>query len=166
MKGKRATTLGRGDRDLFSTKSTPWFLFIIIGNSPSPDAYSLPSDFTPSTKKGFQFGISREAYAKVYTEAATPISTISPGPGAYNVLKDPGSLSPKYSMRLKTANPEANTTIKIVPGPGQYALPNVINGKGNVIYSKFRSSAATLFNPPCSVRMKESRKLPSFHIHR
>lgn len=78
-----------------------------------------------------------------------------PGPGTYNVIGAPGKDSPKFSMRTRTADASGQTTARIVPGPGNYPIVPCISPKGNFMFSKYRNSAATLFNPRCSTRFKE-----------
>lgn len=41
------------------------------------------------------------------------------------------------------------------PGPGTYQPIPSISPKGHQFFSRFESSGATLFNPPCSARFKE-----------
>ena len=125
-----------------------------LGTSPSPGSYVLPSDFELSTKKGFQFGIGRDAYAKVYLESSPTLGTSAPGPGTYVADKTLGKSSPKFTMRVRTPNSELLPASRAVPGPGQYPMMPSINPKGSFVYSKYRNSAATLFNPVSSVRFK------------
>lgn len=63
----------------------------------------------------------------------------------------------RYTMRMRTPNPYMITSPKFVPGPGHYPLTSAINARGNFVYSKYRNSSATLFNPPSSARFKELR---------
>jgi hypothetical protein len=70
-------------------------------SGPPPNSYKLPSDFDLLRKKGRSFGISRDAYAKVYAEAH-PISDQSvPGPGSYHPKELIGNESLKFSIRAK-----------------------------------------------------------------
>jgi hypothetical protein len=123
----------------------------LLDHSPAPNIYQLPTDFTKSGKKGPQFGLGREEINKINFSAYT---TKVPGPGAYNTIPPAGFGSPKFSMRVKTADCTTHTTAKIVPGPGNYPIMPSINPKGHYMFSKYKNSAATLFNPPCSVRFK------------
>ena len=65
-----------------------WFLLTdhIVDNSPSPGSYRLQSEFDPESSmnksKAFSFGISREAYEKVYIPSQkTSVQKDIPGPG-------------------------------------------------------------------------------------
>jgi hypothetical protein len=131
-----------------------------IGRSPSPDKYTLPSDFVKDGKKGPMFGCGRDAYTKVFVKESPAYSVAVPGPGTYDVLQHRQDHQPKFSMRVKTADPQANTTNKAAPGPGQYSIMPAINSRGTFLYSKYRNSAATLFNPKSSVRFKDVRTTP------
>jgi hypothetical protein len=93
---KRTTSFGFGSRGTPSLRQ----------NSPPPGTYKVPSDFEFTTKKGnaYSFGISREAYAKVYTESHVPGDKAIPGPGSYNVFKAPGADASKFSFRSKAGD--------------------------------------------------------------
>ena len=93
----------------------------------------------------------------MFVKESPAFSVAVPGPGTYDVLQYRRDRSPKFSMRLRTADPQANTTNKAAPGPGQYAIMPAINARGTFLYSKYRNSAATLFNPKTSVRFKDVR---------
>lgn len=43
------------------------------------------------------------------------------------------------------------------PGPGTYKSITAITQRGNQFVSKFESSKASTFNPPCSARFKDRR---------
>ncbi len=128
-----------------------------LETAPPPTSYNLPSDFVSEGKRGHQFGCGRDAYAKVFVKESPAFSVAVPGPGTYDVLGYRKGKSPKFTMRLRTADPTANTTDKAAPGPGEYTLVPAINARGTFLYSKFRNSAATLFNPTSSMRFKDSR---------
>jgi len=49
---KRAAAIGFGNKTTICAKN----------NSPSPDKYDKPSDFSKSPKKGQTFGVSRESF--------------------------------------------------------------------------------------------------------
>ena len=80
---------------------------MLIG-SPSPDSYRLGSDFDPgssviSTKKAFTFGISREAYEKVYIPSQKQsVEKNLPGPGHYTLLNSIGNEGKKYTLQGRT----------------------------------------------------------------
>eukprot|EP00830_Metopus_es_P001488 TRINITY_DN11284_c0_g1_i1.p1 TRINITY_DN11284_c0_g1~~TRINITY_DN11284_c0_g1_i1.p1 ORF type:complete len:313 (-),score=29.65 TRINITY_DN11284_c0_g1_i1:22-960(-) len=146
-KDNRKTTLGIGPRNTLMLKNI----------SPSPGTYPLPSDFTKDKKKGFQFGIGRDAYSKVFYKESPPQSTTAPGPGTYASTNSALKSSPKFSMRTRTAEFGIAASSKGIPGPGQYQLPTSIDPKGRYQFAKYRNSAATLFNPPSSVRFKDTK---------
>ena len=91
----RTTTFGIGTRARL-TKSDC---------SPPPNTYTLPSDFDRSSQKGrvFSFGISRDAYARVYVKAHPAPDLGLPGPGTYSVREIPGKDALKYSLRPRTS---------------------------------------------------------------
>lgn len=130
---------------------------MIIVRAPPPNTYDLPSDFQKGGKKGPQFGLGRKEVSKAYLKTAPPFGNGAPGPGAYNTIKAPGKDTPKFTMRAWTADPTLISTSKTVPGPGTYPIMSSINEKGNFMWSKYRGSAATLFNPKTSVRFKKLR---------
>ena len=76
--------------------------------SPSPDSYRVISDFDPgqsvvSTKKAFTFGVSREAYDKVYIPSQKiSVEKNLPGPGQYTLLSSIGYEGRKYSLQGRT----------------------------------------------------------------
>jgi len=128
----------------------------------------LPSDFENIRTKGkvFSFGISREAYHKVYAKEQPPADLSLPGPGAYDVREVPGRDAKKTSFRPKTTNPSIFSIMQFsivflmfpkTPGPGSYDLLPGISPKGQQFLSKFESSRAAAFNPPHSKRFAEIR---------
>ena len=74
---------------------------------PCPGTYDMPSDFDGSGSmnmtKAFSFGISREAYEKVYvpTQKGNPDKSM-PGPGSYTLLSTLGREARKYSLQGRT----------------------------------------------------------------
>lgn len=96
---KRTTSFGHGYRTDFTKRDT----------SPPPNIYKLPSDFDKKKEKGLSFGISREAYAKVYHEVQPSNDQSVPGPGQYpakNFIG--GNEGCKFSFRPKTKIPSCN----------------------------------------------------------
>jgi hypothetical protein len=81
--------------------------FILRAPSPPPNTYKLPSDFDEERQKGkmFSFGVSRNAYAKVYSQANLTADPTLPGPGAYSVRGVPGKNATKFSL-----GPKLNTS--------------------------------------------------------
>ena len=70
---------------------------------PDPTSYQLSSSFNIDTKsKAYTFGISREAFRKVYVTGARPRDPSIPGPGTYAIPKLVGLEGTKYTFRPKT----------------------------------------------------------------
>eukprot|EP00347_Sterkiella_histriomuscorum_P017541 403348945 len=145
MKSTRAAGLGYGSRNAFNIRN----------DSPSPTNYNLKSEFTKSpSNKAFSFGISREAYSKVYIKENPLADASVPGPGQYQIPPIVGKEALKYTLRPKTQNPYTQT-YKGQPGPGQYDTKPALNDKGLYFNSKFKNSSATSIDPPSSVRFKD-----------
>ena len=78
----------------------------------------------------FSFGISREAYSKVYIKENLPIGKNVPGPGTYNLEPKVGNEANKYSLRGRNSNHSKGkialtiivmlTSTRFNPGPGTY----------------------------------------------
>ncbi len=102
---RRTTSFGVGGRTNFSGRE----------NSPPPGTYKLPSDFEGWKSKGrvFSFGISRDAYSKVYVKEHPVRDASLPGPGTYDVREVPGKDAKKVSFRPKTTNPRMNFRIDV-----------------------------------------------------
>jgi len=95
-------------------------------------------------------------------EASPAVGKESPGPGTYSLGFHTTKDSPKYSMRIKTPNPESVTTVRIVPGPGQYKVDTLADPKGRAFYSKFKNSGAPLISPPSLARFTQYSILIKF----
>lgn len=93
---KRSTSFGYGNRCKLHRD----------GSNPPPNQYKLPTSFDAKTLAGirYTFGIAREAYSKVYLKEQPSKDPAIPGPGTYNVRKEPGKDTTKYSFRPKTTN--------------------------------------------------------------
>lgn len=91
----RAPSFGCGSRTTFQPSRD---------SSPSPGEYDSYSVFN-NRKKGemFSFGISREAYRKVFIKNGPTLDAAIPGPGTYDVRDVPGKRARKYSLRPKPA---------------------------------------------------------------
>lgn len=102
-----------------------------VVENPSPDTYRLYSDFELNPRsslgksKAFSFGISREAYDKVYIPSQKVPSDVGqlPGPGQYTLLTQIGKEGRKYSLQGRT--PYYKDTVflskkQAIPGPGSY----------------------------------------------
>jgi len=101
MKSTRASAIGYGTRYNFSKGTL----------SPAPTQYNLRSDFNKTaSSKAFSFGISREAYAKVYIKEAPPNDRSIPGPGQYQQKSIIGEQGLKYTLRPKTTNIQMRST--------------------------------------------------------
>jgi len=123
-----------------------------VSNNPPPNTYELKSAFEGNNKKkGFSFGLSREAMSVTGSQFVGDKS--SPGPGAYDTRESNKTML-SYSFRPRTTI-EALVSPKFVPGPGTYPVPEGINSRGNYHISKFTNSGATLISPPRSKRFIE-----------
>lgn len=122
-----------------------------VTNNPPPNAYDIKSNFEVPKKKGFSFGLSREAMAATGSQFVGEKK--SPGPAAYDV-RETNKSKLSYSFRPRTTI-EALVSPKYVPGPGTYPVPESINARGNYHNSKFADSRATLISPPRSKRFVE-----------
>ena len=72
-----------------------------VDNAPPPNTYDLISQFGKKCPtKAFSFGISRDAYTKVYQKGNTSPDKQVPGPGTYQIKNTIGG-GRKYSMRPK-----------------------------------------------------------------
>lgn len=80
----RAASLGYGVRTSFISKSNTLNL-TELGDCPAPTTYIQKSDFDKSSPyaRAFSFGISRDAYSKVYIKENPPSDKSIPGPGQY-----------------------------------------------------------------------------------
>jgi len=72
-------------------------------------------------RRAYSFGISREAYNKVFDERNTSPDSCVPGPGSYQVPETIAKGGKVYSMKPRTKDPNDPIKLnKFVPGPGQY----------------------------------------------
>jgi hypothetical protein len=120
-------------------------------NNPPPNTYEIKSAFEGNKKRGFSFGLSREAMQ--VTGCQFVGEKKSPGPAAYDI-RESNKSKISFSFRPRTTI-EALVSPKYVPGPGTYPVPQSINERGNYFNSKFSGSKATLFSPPRSKRFIE-----------
>ena len=121
---KRSTALGFGNRLNFTAKNSDTE-FISIKRY-------FDKNYQPGYK--FSFGVSRDKFSKVYYPGLKLNDTSIPGPGKYNVRKDPGLNSPKFTMRQKLG--KVINTRPLSPGPGQYSPVININSEGKYPLSK------------------------------
>jgi len=138
----RTATFGFGYKYDFTKVAT---------TNPPPNAYDVKGDFIKSPKKGFSFGLSREAMQA--TGAQFTGEKNSPGPGAYDV-REKNKLTLSYSFRPRT-EVEALTSPKFVPGPGSYPVFVATSPTGKYAISTFNNSKATVFSPSRSRRFYE-----------
>ena len=113
--------------------------------APPPNSYNLPSDFDRAKPRSlaYSFGISREAYKKVYLKNSPVRDASLPGPGNYEMRE--GNNAKKISMLGKTFyNPSSN----VVPGPGAYSPKPSISPTGAQFDSRIKSSMAPSFSSP------------------
>lgn len=77
-----------------------------------------------------------------------------PGPGAYNsnMFNALGKTGNSYTLRPRNGNKGIIPGSKEVPGPGSYEFKPALTSRGLHVLSKFKSSGATMFNPPQSKR--------------
>lgn len=117
---KRGAGFGYGSRTRLPDKGVP-----------PPNSYqNKMGSIGGGSARGFSFGISREAYSKVFLkehpgEAATKGI---PGPGSYKIGNVTGSEGAKFSMRPKTTNHRLISTARESPGPGAYDFKASVTG--------------------------------------
>ena len=92
---------------------------------PGPTAYEPKSDFDKSNPHGraFSFGISREAYSKVYCKESPPSDLSLPGPGTYSIKPKLGNESLKFSIYGRNGN--------------HCKLVSILNNLENVSYNNY-----------------------------
>lgn len=138
---KRTAAFGYGTKSDFTKTGV---------SNPSPNAYEIKSIFETASKKkkGYSFGLSREAMAA--TGGQFVGEKKSPGPGAYDT-REALKLKLAYTIRPKTTSEQTHTSV-FTPGPGTYESVQTIQPKGKYFVSKFKSSGATLVSPARSRR--------------
>lgn len=93
---------------------------MVKSEAPSPDKYSIPSKDFSQTSRGFQFGMSRDKFAKVYIKEHPGRDTSVPGPGAYDIhTQITEQHRGAYSLRPKT-NFQSSTRQYLVTYTLQY----------------------------------------------
>jgi len=137
----RTTALGYGTKYDFTKNQL---------NNPAPNTYKLQDEFdTKNKKKGYSFGLSREAMAVTGSQFIG--DKASPGPGAYDT-RESNKVAISYTFKGRTTAPEGLTTIRHVPGPGTYPAYDTLRPSGKYFVSKFKNSGASSFAPPRSSR--------------
>lgn len=141
-KTKRATGLGYGRR--FDS-----LLNVATLNSPSPNRYTLDSQFIKDQKtRAFSFGLSRDHFKKVFIkENLLPDSSV-PGPGQYDHSVTLAQMKGiQYTLRPKTSKDSSfQNHTRGFPGPGTYEMSATEDKNGFCYVSKFKSSTGTKFN--------------------
>ena len=109
---QRTTGFGVGDR--FKVRPD---------ESPPPGSYEPPTQFKRSQKaRAFSFGLTRNAYQKVYLKnKPVPDTAGKPSPAAYNIREVPGRDKVHFTMRPMTPNPIYLELTRFNPGPGTYS---------------------------------------------
>jgi len=125
-KMKRTTSLGFGHK-LDFTK-----------NSGGAEFISIKRDYDKGNQPGlkFSFGLSREKFRKAFCPGYRIIDKDIPGPGKYNVSKELGEDSPRYTMHEKLKSNSFINKVMNNPGPGEYSPMVSINTKGKYPISR------------------------------
>lgn len=145
IRAKRTTSFGYGHKYDFTKAHT---------KTPAPNAYENKSIFDEQNKKkGFSFGLSREAMA--VTGGQLVGDKKSPGPGAYDI-RGINKTNIAFSFRPRTTIDNMNS-FKHVPGPGAYSTIDTINLKGKYSTSKFKNSGASIIAPARSQRWNDKK---------
>ena len=131
---------------------------------------NLKRDFDIGNLKGlkFSFGIGRDAYRKVYCPGYKNEDKNIPGPAKYQIRKELGSDSPKYSMRsLCGGRSWTNKNIN-TPAPGTYRPVVKINDKGRYPVSNISNIKVSNFGLSQSNRFDyyKSNNLPGPDTYR
>ncbi|EAR85445.1 sperm-tail PG-rich repeat protein (macronuclear) [Tetrahymena thermophila SB210] len=145
MRMTRSTAIGYGSKYDFTKQNT---------RTPAPNAYEQKMNTIQQVeRKGWSFGLSRENMAKT-SGPLGQLNLFSPGPGTYQV---PSALSKQaFTLRQRTASPDAKNTNLKSPGPGAYASLPAIKEDGKYFLSKYKSSGCISFSPSSSQRFPKS----------
>ncbi|KAL4443097.1 hypothetical protein ABPG74_002164 [Tetrahymena malaccensis] len=127
MRMTRSTAIGYGSKYDFTKQNT---------RTPAPNAYEQKMNtIQQAERKGWSFGLSRENMAKT-SGPLGQLNLFSPGPGTYQV---PSALSRQaFTLRQRTASPDAKNTNLKSPGPGAYASLPAIKEDGKYFLSKYK----------------------------
>lgn len=124
LKDLRSTSFGFGNKSDFTK------------NGNGTEIISIKRYFDKGKEPGpkFTFGLSREKFRKVFCPGFKIIDKDIPGPGKYNLFKNPGEDSPKYSIHEKC---DKYSKKKLgSPGPANYTPLLSINSEGKYPISK------------------------------
>ena len=135
MKSTRCASLGFGSKYDFTK------------NSNASEFISIKRDFDKGNQPGkkYSFGISREKFRKAFCPGFKIIDKDIPGPGKYNIFKEPGEDSPRYSIHEKLNSTSFINKFMNYPGPGEYKPMISINSKGKYPISKISNIKSTNF---------------------
>lgn len=141
-KSKRAPSFGYGSRHRIIRKE----------QSPPPGAYNPTESLKRISKsKAFTFGISREAYKKVYVNNSSCIDFSLPGPGTYPTTEYIGREGQRSTLKPKLPLSFLQVREKS-PGPCAYSALSGIHPQGKYASSKHKNSLAKVFDPVRSKR--------------
>jgi len=107
--------------------------------------------------KAFSFGISFQAYERVYSKNNKSPDRCTPGPGTYNLPQSVGKDGLHYTLKPRLNTSQLRLS-KDMPGPGTYETPTTTSKTGNYFNSKFRNSKAKVFDPSRSKRFSDYPK--------
>ena len=142
MRSTRGTSLGFGTKYDFTRKN---------GGS---EFISIKRYFDKGNQPGvkYTFGLSREKFRKAFCPGFKIIDRDIPGPGKYNVLREPGEDSPHYSIHEKCNSKSFSNKLFNNPGPGEYTPLISINSEGKYPISKISNIKSTHFGNDKSKR--------------
>ena len=115
-------------------------------------------DYDIGTKHGkcYSFGLSRDKFEKAYCPGYKNIDKNVPGPAKYNILKQFGYNSPKYTLH-GTKNENWTNNIMKNPGPGAYSPVIKINKNGRYPISEISNVKSVCFGRDKSNRFENYR---------
>ena len=135
MKSARATSLGIGLKYDFTKKKK------------GTEFISIKRYFDKGSQPGvkYTFGMSRDKFRKAFCPGFKIIDRDIPGPGKYNLFREPGEDSPSYSMHEKCGSNSFINKLMKNPGPGEYSPLLSINSEGKYPISKISNVNSTNF---------------------
>mmetsp|Transcript_10728 Transcript_10728/g.16049 ORF Transcript_10728/g.16049 Transcript_10728/m.16049 type:complete len:278 (+) Transcript_10728:8-841(+) len=141
---KRATSFGFGNKYDFTQERGKGI--------PAPNSYNTTSDFSSHKphSSAFSFGVSREAYEKVYVKGHFRPDPVVPGPGSYNATLPLGSDQQKVAIRPEVSG-QSLFNLKKGPGPGDYEQ-KIFNSKSEYYLSTYKNPRKCQLHPNSSQR--------------
>ena len=135
MKSARATSLGIGLKYDFTKKKQ------------GTEFISIKRYFDKGNQPGvkYTFGMSRDKFRKAFCPGFKNIDRDIPGPGKYNLFREPGEDSPSYSIHEKCGSNSFINKLMKNPGPGEYSPLLSINSEGKYPISKISNVNSTNF---------------------